>query len=281
MQSTLIRYTNHEYVDSILKGELYLSSLSTFWDFMKGKITSEDIATGKVTKEDIQRAEAYDKLNQQDFSEGIANQVPKNILDELIDTPFSQYACHDVRFRIEAYGYCNLLCFFRVDADEVRSNNIPLDVDNIALLAEEKKIRGIHSYQDVQRLSIHRKIQLLKSVSEPNPLLNPNKNYIVRLPPKIMDGFGDCVIVIKDEELFIQRILKAVKEQGGECVVGDVRYHKIQNNPITEHHITLLSDNPSHSFQIRDFNKKMPGILHYGSLDKYDRYANQREWRVC
>ena len=277
MRSTLIRYTSKKYADSILRGDLYLSSLSTFWDFRKGKISEEDIVSGKVSKEDIQRAEEYSRLNQQDFSEGVASQVPKTILNDLADPTFSQHIAHDVRFRIEAYGYCNLLCFFRVDADEV-NGNIPLDADNIALLAKEMGIAGINSYQDFQKLPTCEKMRVVKSISEPNLLLNPNHLHIVQLPTKEMDGFGDLVMVIKNEMEFIQRVLDAVKSQGGECVIGDIRYHKILDRPVTNPHVTLVSSN---SFNLKGLAKNITGIIRYGSLDKYDRYAAQKEWRIC
>lgn len=59
-----------------------------------------------------------------------------------ISPEMNKYTVHVARFRIEAYGYCNLLCFFRADAKEVMGD-IPLDADNITLLTKEKGIDGI------------------------------------------------------------------------------------------------------------------------------------------
>lgn len=283
MQSTLIRYTSSEYADSILKGDLYLSSLSTFWDLKKGKILYEDIVSGKTTEEDLKRAIKYNSLNQQDFSEGIAAQVPHDVLDK-ISPELSEYAIHDARFRIEAYGYCNLLCFFRVDVNNV-TGNIPLDADNIALLAREKGIDGINSYKDIENLLIEEKLNLAKTIAEPNLLLNPNQINIVQLPSEFMDGFGDLVIVVKDEEKFIQRVLEAVKHQGGECITGDVRYHELQDriNPktmINRHNISLINDGNS-LFDMEKLLADSKDIIRYGSLDKYEKFSAQKEWRVC
>lgn len=286
MQSTLIRYTSRKYADSILNGDLYLSSLSSFWDMKKGKIRYQDIESNNVTKEDLKQAIEYGGLNQQDFSEGIAAQIPRDILNNILPPEMSKHAIHDARFRIEAYGYCNLLCFFRVDASEMRGN-IPLDADSIALLAKEMGIAGINSYQDIQKLPMQKIIDIAQSVSEPNVLINSNWNGIVQLPPESMNGFGDLVIVIKDEEQFISRVLGAVKRQGGECITGNVRYHKLQdqidpkNMMNYPHTITLISDGGSDLFDMKKILESSKDVIRYGSLDKYEKFSGQKEWRVC
>lgn len=283
MLSTLIRYTSQEYADSILKGDLYLSSLSSFWDLKKGKVSYQDVESGKATEEDLRRAIEYDNLNQQDFSEGIAVQVPHDVLEK-ISPEMNKYAIHDARFRIEAYGYCNLLCFFRVDASEVRGS-ILLDADNIALLAKEKGIDGISSYQDIENLPMQKRADIAMAVSEPNILSKSNWTGIVQLPSENMDRFGNIVMVVKNEEQFIKRVLEAVKKQGGECITGDVRYHKLQDriNPqtmINRHSISLISDENS-LFDMKKLLADSKDIIRYGSLDKYERFADQKEWRVC
>jgi hypothetical protein len=79
MRSILVRFTSSKYVDSYIAGDLYLSSLSHFWTLSDGK---DGIA------------------KQLDFSEGVSAQVPRDILDEIVDREaFSQYAIHDARFR--------------------------------------------------------------------------------------------------------------------------------------------------------------------------------------
>ena len=285
MQSTLIRYTDKKYADSILKGDLYLSSLSSFWDLQKGKVCYEDIESGKATEKDLKHAIEYNNLNQQDFSEGVATQVPHNILDKIFPETMSKYVIHDVRFRINAYGYCNLLCFFRVDANEIIGDYISLDTDNIALLAKEKGIAGISSYKDIINLPMQKKADVAKAVSEPNSLLNSNHVHIVQLPPENMDGFGNLVIVVKDEDEFIKRILEAVRHQGGECITGDVRYHELQDRidpqtMINRNSISFVSATDK-LFDMKKLLANSKDIISYGSLDKYERFSDQKEWRVC
>ena len=63
MKSTLIRFTNSKFLDSYRSGDLYLSSLSAFWDFTDGTLPFEEIAAGRVVRKDIE--EASERLNNQ------------------------------------------------------------------------------------------------------------------------------------------------------------------------------------------------------------------------
>lgn len=276
MLSTLIRYTSSKYADSILKGDLYLPSLSAFWDLRKGKIRCDAVESGRVTEEDLRQAITYTQLKQQDYSEGIAVQLPHDVLDK-IAPEVSQYAIHDTRFRIEAYGYCNLLCFYRVDAGE-EANGLPLDAGIITLLAKEKGIAGINSFEDFVNLPPREKARTVKAVSETNLLLDPKRVYLVHLPPETMDGFGDLVIVVKDEEQFIDRVLEAVRRQGGECITGDVRYHRLQDRMNPHHSMSLVSDQ---TLDMKALLADSNDSIRYGSLDKYEKYSDQKEWRIC
>lgn len=71
-------------------------------------------------------------------------------------------------------------------------------------------------------------------------MVNSNWAGIVQLPSEKMDRFENIVMVVKDEEQFIKRVLEAVRKQSGECITGDV-----------------LADSKN--------------IIRYGSLDKYER----------
>lgn len=92
MRSTLIRFTKKAYAQEFLKGHLYLSSLATFWNIRNN---FED---------------------QKDICEGIAATIEKTALP--VETALQSVTAFDVRCRLEAYQYCKLLCFFRVDADQ-------------------------------------------------------------------------------------------------------------------------------------------------------------------
>ena len=107
VKSILIRYTNSKYKDDYLRGDLYLSSLSSFWKLPMGMSAAE-----------YQDALAKREILQDDFSEGIGKQIPSNKVPLFISSDFKGHIVHDVRYRIEAYGYCNLLCFYRVDYED-------------------------------------------------------------------------------------------------------------------------------------------------------------------
>jgi hypothetical protein len=231
MRSILIRYIDSKKVDpsSYLSGDLYLSSLSKFWKL---------------------RNESNGVTGMQDFSEGVAMQVPHNSLNKIFPAELSNCVVHDARFRMEAYGYCNLLCFFRIDA---------IDTTDRVYIAKD--------YINSARFS---------------PLLNNKMNHVVQIPSSDMNSFGDTVIIVKDETKFIERILATIRQVGGECVIGDVRYHPLKDrldpSSLYRRSITFIPDTP---FDLKDIDDGLHDIISYGSLDKYDIYSYQREWRVC
>lgn len=204
MQSTLIRFTKERYAKQFLSGELYMSSLATFWDVQNG---FED---------------------QNDFCEGVVAAVPKNKL--LLLTNLLSICSDYVRYRIDTYKYCNLLCFYRVDFNEC--------------------------------------------------------NSIIQLPTERMRSFGDSVIIIKDYREFIARVLRATIDEKGTCITGDVRYHTVEDKRLyTQHSMSVISSsNPDSDCELLPFERIPPSDIckyKYGCLDKYDRYASQKEWRIC
>lgn len=229
MKSILIRYTDSRYAKSYVTGDLYLSSLSRFWDL---------------------RSANNGAVRQQDISEGVAMQLPHDVLDKILAGAFEGYVIHDARFRIEAYGYCNLLCFYRIDAIDT-TDTITIDP----------------RYTNLVRF---------------NPVLNNRMNHVVQIPDSDMNSFGDTVIIIKDENKFTERVLAAIRKVGGECVVGDVRYHPIKDrldpSTLNKPHMTIM---PDALFDMKLLSDGRDNIISYGSLDKYDVYAKQKEWRIC
>lgn len=117
MRSTLIRFTKNEYAREFLEGHLYLSSLATFWNIENN---FED---------------------QKDVCEGIAATVEKTALP--VETALQSVTAFDVRCRLEAYGYCKLLCFFRVDADfgiiELPRKEMNDFGDTVIIIKDEKE----------------------------------------------------------------------------------------------------------------------------------------------
>lgn len=87
----LIKYFGKkEYAEQFLKGELYMNSLAYFWD------------------------NGFE--DQRDLFEGVSETFDKKSLG--LPIPWQQIIDGDVMFRLDAYRYCNLYCFYRVDIDE-------------------------------------------------------------------------------------------------------------------------------------------------------------------
>ena len=294
MNSTLIRFTSSEYAESYITGNLYLSSLWTFWDFTDGKLRYDDIAAGKVTEEDVKKAIEQDKNRRSDFSEGVVAQIRRDQLPWLT-RQFDDHIIHDVRFRLSVYKYCNLMCFFRIDAED--GDQGFLDEENAALILQKrgKRVTAV----DLRAMGSQNAQILLESVIKKNPVLSMNKFHLIQLPAPSMDNFGDCVVVIKNEDEFKKRVMSAAQKMGGHLVMGDVRYHplidRVDSGTMNRHSITVVSSN--HTPEITDFDdkrwltkdgsfclddiKNAKGILWRGVLDKYDAYWIQKEWRIC
>lgn len=248
MRSTLIRFTSSKYVDSYMTGNLWLSSMWIFWDFLDDKLRQEDIQSGRITQEQLESAIEKGRRMQNDFSEGVIAQIPRDRIP-YITKDFDDRVIHDIRFRLSAYKYCNLLCFFRIDAED-------------------------DGYD------------LLKSGKHPR---------IIQLPDKTMDSFGDMVVVIKDEEEFKKRVLDAVLKTGGQCIMGDIRYHRLEDRidstTMNNHSVTIISSkayiNKDKDWLTEDGSWKLSDleglddIYWRGCLDKYDMYSFQKEWRIC
>lgn len=85
MKCTLIRFTDSKYVESYKDGDLWLSSLSSFWDLRKGRIDLDKLKKNQISEEEIGTAIEYEVARQQDFSEGAAMQVKRDVLDKIKD----------------------------------------------------------------------------------------------------------------------------------------------------------------------------------------------------
>ena len=264
-EEMLIRYIDSKYANSYLSGELYLSSLSYFWNLEKMRESPTN--------------------TQQDYGEGIALQIPHNKFNkfkELLPSDLSNGIIHDIRFRIQAYGYCNLSCFYRIDA--ICTNKpIPVDEDNLAHIANQNgfNLTG----EQIRQMSPTDIPTLINKLIPKNLVISPKMNAFIQLPDKNMDAFGDMVIIVKDEREFINRIIAAVKIEGGECIIGNVQYHKMKDQVHPDkfgqrNHITFTLDG-----LLIDINSEFidydSHIIRYGCLDKYDRFKSQKEWRVC
>ena len=273
LKSILIRYTKKKYAEDFLTGKINLSSLSTYWTFANMKNYS-DLIAGKLSQSELETVIKSHNMKQIDISEGVYSYIPDDYLDQF-SKEFQNHIVKSARFRMEAYGYCNLTCFYRVDFADINSN-AKVDEDNLAYIASQN---GITVTADDIRKNANLVAELKHTILPENDLLPPHQVHIVQLPNFEMDKFGDTVILIKNEEEFTRRVINAVKQQGGDCIIGDVIYHPIPGKDILKHedHITLISDECINIPNI--INKNTINI--YGCLDKYDKYQAQKEWRIC
>ena len=122
MSAVLLRFTDEKYIDSYRQGKLSFSALSSFWDVSNRKAVSD---------------------KQQDFSEGIGLDVSKDLFIACPD--FYNHICNDVvRARIDDYGYCKILCFYRVDIDNRFIQIIPAGMhsfgNRVIIVKDEKEL---------------------------------------------------------------------------------------------------------------------------------------------
>lgn len=273
LKSLLIRYTKKKYAEDFLAGTISLSSLSTYWTYADIRNYS-DVIFGKGSRSELEAEISSHNMMQMDVSEGVYSDIPDDYFDQLVKES-QNHIVKSARFRMEAYGYCNLSCFYRVDYADI-NGRAKVDEDNLAYIALQN---GITVTADDIRKKTYLVDELKHTILPENHLLSPYQVHIVQLPNFEMDKFGDAVILVKNEEEFSRRIINAVKQQGGDCVIGDVIYHPISGKNILKykHHVTLISDKCINITNIIDKNT----IKMYGCLDKYDKYQAQKEWRIC
>lgn len=281
MKSVLIRYTSRKYAVPYLDGNISLSSLSIYWDIYKGKLNYEDFVDGKVTPAELQEAVKYQKMNQQDFSEGIAYEFPGRAVSK-VSSNLVDHIVSSIRCRIEAYGYCKLGCFFRVDYDDI-STPFFADTQNLAYIAKQGGMNITFEEISKNQYLIN---EIRRNYIPFNSLLSPSKGHVVQLPDKKMDAFGDTVILVKDEEKFVDRVIEAVKKEGGDCIIGDVKYNDIIDiyRLRNKHYATVISYPKGESdglFDIKSIISGLPSAIRYGCLDKYKNFSSQNEWRIC
>ena len=140
MQSTLIRFTDSKFADSYRTGDLYLSSISSF-----GILRRVDC---HMIRELVGcRRRRYEKIKGErcsgrktGFFEGVMAQIPRDKISQAFGDmrDHVDHVIHDVRFRLSAYKYCNILCFFRIDAEDSLTGL--LDEENVSYLAKDMGI---------------------------------------------------------------------------------------------------------------------------------------------
>lgn len=122
----LIRFTSkEEYANQFLSGKIYMNSMAFFWS--RG---FED---------------------QKDYFEGLSNTIPKNKLDGL-PQDMRDVLCYDLGIRVDAYKYCNICSFYRMDVDDIsKTIQLPsLEIDKfgdyaIIIFDEDKFFKRVYS----------------------------------------------------------------------------------------------------------------------------------------
>ena len=101
---------------------------------------------------------------------------------------------------------------------------------------------------------------------------------IIRYDVPSMDGFGDYVVIIKDEAEFIRRIGRAAKENGFDFLCGDVQYKKLKRDG----KVVDLSNRNHVALRTED-RVPIPDDMHIirDCFVKTDFYNFQHEWRVA
>lgn len=90
MRQLIKFFSKKDYAKQFLKGELYMNSLAYFWN------------------------NGFE--DQRDLFEGVSETFDKKSVGFKVQ--WQQLIDGDVMFRLDAYRYCNLYCFYRVDIDE-------------------------------------------------------------------------------------------------------------------------------------------------------------------
>ena len=106
----LIKYfSTKEYAEMFMSGKLYMNSLSFFWE------------------------NGFEE--QRDIFEGISDTINARKIGFPVD--MQQLISGDVMFRLEAYRYCNLYCFYRVDI----SDTLQWNASTSAIFPDTRAIR--------------------------------------------------------------------------------------------------------------------------------------------
>jgi len=112
------------------------------------------------------------------------------------------------------------------------------------------------------------------------PLMCRRIGYDFLLPD--MSDFGEYVVVINDQEAFINRIIQTADKQGYRIVAGDVNYHKLKCGDQVVNSLTSATFNTIECFDISDLNKANHVYhVNYDIFDKWEKYKAQNEWRVA
>lgn len=83
-----------------------------------------------------------------------------------------------------------------------------------------------------------------------------------------------------DEAEFRYRVCKAARKLDYDCVFGDVNYHNANDRgkSVAGNMLHLIRED---EIDINKLASEKNVLKHYDCFDKWDKYAYQREWRIC
>lgn len=134
----------------------------------------------------------------------------------------------------------------------------------------------------------HKNHELSQPVIGKNCLIGLDQCHLIQLPPLFMNTYGDMVVVVKDTEKFMERVISAVHCQGGILVMGNVSYHNMVDRMDgctvfnkESMSIAMSCDGSNSDFNANNILEGRNDVIHYGCLDKYSPFKKQKEWRIC
>lgn len=109
--------------------------------------------------------------------------------------------------------------------------------------------------------------------------LNPSENNLQFDWDEQMKKFGKYIAIITDEAEFLKRIDKAMKVNNLNYYCGDVEYIKVPfKDCISLNSNSLVFHKSSH---LQHSTRIVSSLKSRDSFNKYDKFAWQKEWRIC
>lgn len=119
----------------------------------------------------------------------------------------------------------------------------------------------------------------MSKIEYTRPLINGVLAYDFAFPD--MRDFGDYVVLIYNQQVFVDRLIQAADKKGFKILCRDVTYHKLKYGSKIVREMTSGTMISQESFQITDFmNGSYAEHIACDSFDKWENYKDQKEWRV-
>ena len=95
-----------------------------------------------------------------------------------------------------------------------------------------------------------------------------------------MDAFGQHAVIILNPEKFVSKVIEAVEKSGYDVLTGPISYHSLKNGDRSIVGGRFLHIQREDSVFFGDALNIMSDEQKYDAFDKWERYSNQREWRI-